>query len=185
MHRRYATHQRLCYTGSCSGGENQAGLAPYHIKRLQNRAQGDGFVRVSGRAASIAVAAGFLCVAMPASAISQNGRFVMKDSGGDLLRLDTRTGAVSYCRKRDKNWICQAAADDRAALHDEIARLQRENERLAAQNAELERRLKAAQREPELPNEQELDRVFEFMERLMRRFHAFAQSIRDSMGRNT
>src|SRR5690606_40033488 len=60
------------------------------------------------------------------------------------------------------------AADDRAALHDEIARLQRENERLAAQNAELERRLKAAQRETELPNEQELDRVFEFMERLMR-----------------
>ena len=44
-----------------------------------------------------------------------------------MLRLDTRTGAVSLCAKKDAGWACNAVPDERAALENEIARLQREN----------------------------------------------------------
>src|SRR5690606_38661398 len=41
------------------------------------------------------------------------------------------TGKVSTCRKSDDTgWACYAVADDRAALEEEIARLQSENARL-------------------------------------------------------
>ena len=44
-----------------------------------------------------------------------------------MLRLDTRTGAVSLCAKQAAGWACNAVPDERAALENEIARLQREN----------------------------------------------------------
>ncbi len=44
-----------------------------------------------------------------------------------MLRLDTRTGAVSICAKKDASWACTSVPDERQALENEIARLQREN----------------------------------------------------------
>ncbi|MBV8836790.1 MAG: hypothetical protein JO000_09635, partial [Alphaproteobacteria bacterium] len=44
-----------------------------------------------------------------------------------MLRLDTRTGQVSLCAKKDAGWSCNAVPDERTALEGEIARLQREN----------------------------------------------------------
>ena len=44
-----------------------------------------------------------------------------------MLRLDTRTGQVSLCARKDANWACNAVPDERQALESEIARLQREN----------------------------------------------------------
>ena len=44
-----------------------------------------------------------------------------------MLRLDTRTGAVSICAKKETGWACNAVPDERQALENEIARLQGEN----------------------------------------------------------
>ena len=44
-----------------------------------------------------------------------------------MLRLDTRTGAVSLCAKKEAGWACTSVPDERQALENEIARLQREN----------------------------------------------------------
>ena len=44
-----------------------------------------------------------------------------------MLRLDTRTGAVSICAKKDAGWACNTVPDERQALESEIDRLQREN----------------------------------------------------------
>ena len=43
------------------------------------------------------------------------------------LRLDLKTGQVSLCSRRDAGWSCLTVADDRAALEQEIGRLQGEN----------------------------------------------------------
>jgi hypothetical protein len=44
-----------------------------------------------------------------------------------FLRLDTRSGEVSLCSAGAGRWSCVALPDDRRALEDEIARLQRDN----------------------------------------------------------
>lgn len=51
--------------------------------------------------------------------------FHQVDSG--YLRLDLRTGDVALCSQRPVGWTCAMAPEERAAMADEIARLQREN----------------------------------------------------------
>jgi hypothetical protein len=65
-----------------------------------------------------------------------DARYAYHDIDGGYLRLDLRTGEVSTCRQRDGGWICTLAAEERAALESEIARLQRDNALL--KNALLE-----------------------------------------------
>ena len=58
---------------------------------------------------------------------SENGRYAFNQVSDGMLRLDTRTGQVSLCAKKDAGWACNAVPDERQALESEIARLQREN----------------------------------------------------------
>ena len=59
-------------------------------------------------------------------ALSDNGRFTMTPASNGFLRLDTRTGSVSLCTVVNGAAECRMAADDRAALLDEIDRLRKE-----------------------------------------------------------
>ena len=63
---------------------------------------------------------------------SDGGRYKFSQaSDGSVLRLDTRTGSVSNCAKRDTSgWACYTVPDERDALDAEIGRLQTENARL-------------------------------------------------------
>src|SRR5580692_9673718 len=91
---------------------------------------------------SLLVAA--ICLAALAPAIAaetpdtENGRYTLQPSGDAMLRLDTRTGAVSNCSNSGAGWACYAVPDERAALDTEIGRLQVENEKLKAQLASRE-----------------------------------------------
>ena len=66
-------------------------------------------------------------------------RFTYHQIDDGYLRLDLRTGEVATCRQREAGWTCMLAAEERAALETEIARLQRDNALL--KNALLERGL--------------------------------------------
>ncbi len=101
-----------------------------------------------------------------------------------MLRLDTRTGAVSLCAKQAAGWACSTVPDERAALESEIARLQRENGALkkdmlarslplppgvsgapqTAQQRERELQLKVP-----LPSDAEIDRMMTVFEKMWRR----------------
>ena len=98
------------------------------------------------------------------------------------LRLDTRTGAVSLCAKKDAAWSCNAVPDERTALENEIARLQRENGAMkkdmlarglplsggiaggAPADPQRELNLKVP-----LPSDAEIDRVMSAFEKIWRR----------------
>lgn len=68
-------------------------------------------------------------------------RYRFSASGEGFVRLDSQTGEVSYCAPRTAGWACQPAADERAALEAEIARL-------ADANVALKRDLAAHQPPP-------------------------------------
>jgi hypothetical protein len=114
---------------------------------------------------------------------SENGRFTFNQVGDQMLRLDTRTGTVSLCARKDATWSCAAVPDERSALESEIARLQRENGALkkemiarglslpntvtglpANPNDQRELQLKVP-----LPSDAEIDRVMNAFEKMWRR----------------
>jgi hypothetical protein len=94
-----------------------------------------------------------LCVAGPALAgalpETENGRYALSPTGDGVLRLDTRTGAISTCNNSGAGWACYAVPDERAAMDAEIGRLQADIGRLQADNERLKADL--ASREPTVP----------------------------------
>ena len=81
----------------------------------------------------LAGARGAVAEAMPDN---ENGRFALSPIPDGVIRLDTRTGAVSTCSNGSAGWACYAVPDERAAFDAEIGRLQAENEK---SKAEVER----------------------------------------------
>jgi len=69
---------------------------------------------------------------------AENGRYALSPIADGVLRLDTRTGAVSTCTNSGTGWACYTVPDERTALDAEIGRLQADNEKLKAQLAERE-----------------------------------------------
>ena len=65
---------------------------------------------------------------------TENGRYALSPAGDGVLRLDTRTGAVSTCNNSGAGWACYAVPDERAAMDAEIGRLQADIDRLQADN---------------------------------------------------
>jgi hypothetical protein len=65
----------------------------------------------------------------------ENGRYALAPVTDGVVRLDTRTGAVTTCSDKGFGWACYTVPDERAAFDAEIGRLQQENETLRAQLA--------------------------------------------------
>jgi hypothetical protein len=136
------------------------------------------------------LAAGAAAQSMPDG---ENGRYAMSQVPDGVVRLDTRTGAVSTCNNSGTGWACYAVPDERAAYDAEIGRLQAENEKSKAEIEKLKAELasratapddKAAETEkkPEpkaaenprkieipLPSDRDMDRVMSFLEQAWRR----------------
>ena len=130
---------------------------------------------------------------------NENGRYAMSQVSDGVVRLDTRTGAVSNCNNSGTGWACYAVPDERAAYDAEIGRLQAENERSKAEIEKLKAELasraptvegktdealpksdslkkaepKAAENprkiEIPLPSDQDMDRMMSFLERAWQR----------------
>lgn len=98
---------------------------------------------LSGRGFAVALAGAVLmigpAVADEAAPSGENGRYTMSPTSSGVIRLDTKTGAISVCNNStDAGWACYAVPDERAALDAEIGRLQSENDRLKTQLAARE-----------------------------------------------
>lgn len=137
----------------------------------------------------------------------ENGRYSMSVVPDGLMRLDTRTGAVSTCTNKGAGWACYAIPDERAALDAEIGRLQTDNDSLRAQlaarppspdnktdealpksdplapslpkSADGERKI-----EIPLPSDKDMERIMGFLESAWKRLVDMAARIqRDTTGR--
>ena len=158
------------------------------------------------RATFLTSAVVFLSVLAGASAAvaqsmpdGENGRYTLSPIADGVIRLDTRTGAVSTCNNAGTGWACYVVPDERAAYDQEIGRLQVENEKSKAEveklKAELASRPAVAEgktdealpkadsqkkAEPKvvesprkieipLPSDRDMDRVMSFLEQAWRR----------------
>jgi hypothetical protein len=158
------------------------------------------------RAAFLTSAVVLASVLMSAGAVlaqtapeSEKGRYTMSPITDGVMRLDTRTGAVSTCSNGGAGWACYVVPDERAAYDQEIGRLQAENEKSKAEveklKTELASRAPVAEgksdeppsksdplkkAEPKmaenprkieipLPSDRDMDRVMSFLEQAWRR----------------
>jgi hypothetical protein len=129
----------------------------------------------------------------------EKGRYALSPVADGVIRLDTRTGAVSTCSNTGAGWACYAVPDERAALDAEIGRLLADNERSKSELEKLKAELAAREptvtgkieeplpktdslRKPEpkvaegerkieipLPSDRDMDRVMSFLEQAWRR----------------
>jgi hypothetical protein len=143
---------------------------------------------------------------------SENGRYALSSNADGIIRLDTRTGAVSICSNNGAGWACYAMPDERAAFDAEIGRLQAENEKARADIEKLKAELAAAapvtggkigealpkadslkKDEPKtaegerkieipLPSDRDMDRVMSFFERAWRRLVEMANRMQKDVG---
>ncbi|WP_454002135.1 hypothetical protein [Afipia felis] len=102
------------------------------------------------------ISAGFAAAALLAAAdvawaqnppTDENGRYALSATDKGYLRLDTRTGAVSICTRKD-GWTCRVVPDERAALDQEIGRLQAQVDTLKAQLSSGRESAKGSSEEP-------------------------------------
>jgi hypothetical protein len=166
---------------------------------------------------SILAAALTLCLSGAATAESsmpdtENGRYALSPVTDGVIRLDTRTGAVSTCSNTGTGWACYTVPDEREALDTEIGRLQADNDRLQADSEKLRAQLAAREpvvtgktdeplpkadslKKPEpkvadgerkieipLPSDRDMDRVMSFLERAWRRLIEMANRVQKDVG---
>jgi hypothetical protein len=147
----------------------------------------------------VAVVAGLALFAVPGAAMAQSqdapppgpdegGRYSFHRIGDRFVRLDGRTGQVAQCGWSATGWSCNAVPDERAALENEIARIQKENAALkkallshgidlpdhVKPDVALRKEEPRAPKEPKepdikLPSDAELDRAIAFMKQVWRR----------------
>jgi hypothetical protein len=155
---------------------------------------------------SIAASALLVCLGGMGAASAQstpdteNGRYALSPIADGVIRLDTRSGKVSTCLNTGTGWACYAVPDERAALDEEIGRLQADNEKLKAQLAAREPTVSGkiddalpktdSLKKPEpkvaegerkieipLPSDRDMDRVISFLEQAWRRLVEMANRV--------
>jgi hypothetical protein len=151
-------------------------------------------------AAAVFSLAGIGAAAAQSMPDTEDGRYALSPVDDGVVRLDTRTGAVSTCNNTGTGWACYAAPDERAALDAEIGRLQADNEKLKAQLAAREPTVTGKIDEPlpktdslkkpepkvadgerkieiPLPSDRDMDRVMSFLEQAWRRLVEMANRV--------
>jgi hypothetical protein len=111
------------------------------------------------------------------------GRYRMSPAEGGFIRLDTQTGAMSLCAKRDQGWSCAAMADDQASQRQRIEALEAENKALREEIKRLEEVLGVGESKPgaapapappggafKLPSEEDIDKGFDYLDRMLKKF---------------
>ena len=142
---------------------------------------------------------------------SENGRYALSPVGDGVLRLDTRTGAVSTCNNRARAGPATPCPTNARRWMEigrhEIGRLQADNERLKAELAarepvvagkidealpksdslkKPEPKVAEGERKIEipLPSDRDMDRMMSFLERAWRRLIEMANRVqKDVYGR--
>jgi hypothetical protein len=126
----------------------------------------------------------FASASLGSAALAAEGRYTMTPVDGGFLRLDTETGDMALCQRKGATWSCEAMADSSRSLQKEFDRLAAENKELRAEIKRLEEIAglgddkkggpeKRAERPGggfRLPTEEDVDKVMGYVERMLKKF---------------
>jgi regulator of replication initiation timing len=137
------------------------------------------------RAQSIIAALAFLSIGAGSSeAQERHGRYTLSPAENGFVRLDTVTGAMSLCSRKEQGWTCEPMDDRAKALQEQVEQLMAENRALRAEIDRLEkaqpgdrdssgqafRQERPGGRSFDLPSEQDVDRALDYVERIYKKF---------------
>jgi len=112
----------------------------------------------------------WLMVLMPVAGFSQDvapGRYQLKEMDGGLVRLDTATGELAFCKDKSGTPDCSALKDGDAA---------KEIDALTARIERLEKAVADLKSGPtKLPSDEEVDRSLSIMQKFMRSFFGMVE----------
>jgi hypothetical protein len=126
----------------------------------------------------ISAAATVLAFAGPASAQDAD-RYRLERTENGFVRMDTRTGQMSFCEERSGQLACRPATDERTAQGDQLDEIGRRIEALEQRLMALESR---PQPDASLPSEEEFEQTMSLMERFLRRFWGVAKDLEKESG---
>ena len=129
---------------------------------------------------SAVVAAAVLASSGALAAEEKPGRYTMTPTEGGALKLDTLSGAVSFCTRADGDWACKPTKDGEAVLRREMEGLRGEIDVLKDQLTKMEEIAgigdpnKAGQRpgagpQASLPTEKDVDQAFDYFEKMVKK----------------
>lgn len=136
-------------------------------------------------AATLLLAAATATAASAAAGEEKSGRFTMTPTDGGYLKLDTETGAVSLCAKKDGGWACDVLPDSQQKLAKENEALRAEIKALKDDLKRMEDVIGLAEPKPgegppsesrpggrdklQLPSEKDVDKAFDYVEGMMKK----------------
>ncbi len=128
-----------------------------------------------------AAATAAICLLAASPAAAQEGRYILEKTDTGFVRMDTQTGSISVCEMNDKQMICRLSADERHAFQDAIdelhVRIDALEKRVAGGPA-----MRMAPPSRGLPDDQEMEETFSFMEKFFRRFMGIAKDLEREFG---
>jgi hypothetical protein len=126
------------------------------------------------------------------AAEESGGRYSMSPTEGGVVRLDTQTGAMALCSRKDDRWACEDMNDSQRALMSEIDKLKAENKSLKDQVDHLEETLGLGNNsddEPKpgtkltLPSEEDVDKAFDYFETMLKKLRERMQRLEEEHGK--
>lgn len=140
----------------------------------------------------VALVALTVCFGPGAVAADTGGRYTMSTTEDGVVRLDTQTGAMALCRRKDGAWACEDMEDSQRTLMSEIDKLRAENKSLKEQVEHLEETLGLGDTETgppgpsaklTLPSEADVDKAFDYLERMLGKLQERMKKLEEKHGR--
>jgi hypothetical protein len=110
--------------------------------------------------------------------IKPGGRYAVQPSDDGFVRLDTQTGAVSHCGRREGVWFCDKLVEDQTALEKRVEELAARLDVLAGKVDALAAGPPAVAQPAPAPVVERTD----FTTRLMHRFYALIRRMKGGDG---
>lgn len=151
-------------------------------------------VKLAFTSVALAIASMAIASAEGPAAEGESGRYTMSPTDRGVIRLDTKTGAMALCTRKDGDrWACEDMGDSQRALMDENERLRSENKSLKDQVDHLEETLGLGEGQADakpnaklaLPSEQDVDKAFDYFERMLNKLHERIEKLKEKHGDGT